>query len=310
MTISPIVLGIDISKHHLDVFDPRVGRSERMTNAAGPIAAWADLVMTGVDLIVFEATGRYDQALRDEMARRGVRFSRVNPAQARDFARASGFLAKTDAIDCRMLSLMGQALGLRPAEPALPERERLVRLHRRRDQLVAMRAQEKTRLKEEDDPIARACLNDHLAWLSTEIRRFDAVIRQAIFDSRELARSNTLFRSVPGIGPVAATSLLALVPELGARSSKTIAALIGLAPLNADSGLRRGQRCIRGGRKRVRDALYMAAVSSIRRNNRFAAAYRAFTQAGKPPKLALIAVARKILVTLNAIARDQQPFHA
>ena len=310
MIISPIVLGIDISKHHLDVFDPRVGRSERVANAAEPIAAWAQAALAGADLVVFEATGRYDQALRDELARRQARFSRVNPAQARDFARAAGFLAKTDAIDSRMLSLMGQALGLRPAEPVLHARERLVRLHRRRDQLVAMRAQEKTRLKEEDDPTARACLDEHLTWLSAEIRRFDTIIRQAIADSRELARSNALLRSVPGVGPVAATSLLALVPELGGRSSKTIAALIGLAPLNADSGLKRGQRCIRGGRKRVRDALYMAAVSSIRRNNRFSAAYRALIQAGKPPKLALIAVARKILVTLNAIARDQQPFHA
>jgi transposase len=310
MTISPTVLGIDISKHHLDVFDPRVGRAERVLNATEAICAWAGERLVGDELVVFEATGRYDQALRDELGRRQVRFSRVNPAKARDFARAAGFLAKTDAIDSRMLSLMGQALRLRPAEPALPERERLVRLHRRRDQLVAMRVQEKTRLKEEDDPDAGASLHDHLDWLNEQIRGFDAAIRQLIADSAELARTQVLLRSVPGVGPVTAASLLALVPELGARSSKTIAALIGLAPLNADSGLWRGKRCIRGGRKRVRDALYMAAVSCIGRRNRFASAYSRLVQAGKPPKLALIAVARRILVTLNAIVRDRQPFHA
>jgi len=310
MSISPKVLGIDISKHHLDVFDPRSGRVEHLENQPQAISAWAEQALDGIDLVVFEATGRYDEALRAELVGRQVRFSRVNPSQARDFARASGFLAKTDAIDCRMLSLMGQALALRPAEPVSPQRERLVRLGRRRDQLVTQRVQEKTRLKEEDDPEARASLQSHLAWLDAEIRRFETCIRQLIASCRELARTSALLRSVPGVGPVTASSLLALVPELGARSPKTIAALIGLAPLNADSGTRRGQRTIRGGRKRVRDALYMAAVSCIGRQNRFACAYRAFVSAGKPPKLALIAVARKMLITLNAIARDQQPFRA
>ena len=310
MIISPKVLGIDISKHHLDVFDPRTGRALRIENQPQAISAWADQTLEGIDLVVFEATGRYDQALRQELMGRQARFSRVNPSQARDFARASGFLAKTDAIDCRMLSLMGQALALRPAEPTSPERERLVRLGRRRDQLVAQRVQEKTRLKEEDDPDACVSLHDHLAWLNAQIRHFDGLIRQLIADCQELATTSALLRSVPGVGPVTASSLLALVPELGSRSPKTIAALIGLAPLNADSGLRRGQRTIRGGRKRVRDALYMAAVSCIRRQNRFAAAYRALISAGKPPKLALIAVARKLLVTLNALVREQQPFHA
>lgn len=309
MTIPPGVVGIDISKQYLDVFDPRVGRVERLANGPAEIADLAERLSAVGDRAVFEATGVYDRALGRGLAAAGVRFSRVNPSQARSFAKAAGFLAKTDGLDARMLSAMGRALDLRPAAPADPTRERLGGLHRRRDQLVLMRGQERTRLKDcAQDDETRASLDEHLAWLDTQIRRLERRIAELIAQNAELASAERRLRSVPGVGPVTAATLLVLAPELGRRSPKTIAALAGLAPFNSDSGLRRGHRAIRGGRKRLRDALYMAAVTAARSNSRFKAFYQTLVKAGKPAKLALIALARKLLVTLNAIERDQTAF--
>jgi transposase len=310
MTIHPDVVGIDVSKHHLDVFDTALGRAERILNrpeqVQALIARWAGQERW----IVFEATGRYDMILRRELDGAGLAHARVNPTQARDFARAAGFLAKTDAVDARMLAALGAALRPRPA-PALDQtRQRLALLHKRRDQLVAMRQQERTRRAEIDDPDLAADLERHLAWLDAAVSDFDARIADLIAAQPSLRQTRALVQSIPGVGPVTAATLMALIPELGQRSPKSIAALAGLAPFNHDSGKLRGQRAIRGGRKRVRDALYMAAVAASRSNSRFKAAYRALRDAGKPPKLAFIAIARKLLVTANALLRDQQPFRA
>jgi transposase len=308
MSIHPGVVGIDISKFHLDLFDPRVGRPERIDNTAEAAAALAGRLAAAGDRAVMEATGSYDRALREALRTAGVGFSRVNPGQARAFARAAGFLAKTDAVDARMLALMGQALELRPDAAPEAERERLGRLHRRRDQLVAMRAQERNRRKEWADEEIAASIDEHIAWLARQIAELDGQIRRLIRSSPMLSPLEQLLRSIPGVGPVAAVSAIALVPELGRRSPKTIAALVGLAPYNADSGARRGQRSIRGGRKRVRDAFYMAAVAASRSDGRFGRFYAALRQAGKPPKVAFIALARKLLVTANALVRDQLVF--
>jgi transposase len=302
------VVGIDVSKHTLDVFDADLGRSESVANTAAATASLARELAAGGRFVVLEATGRYDAQLRRALAAAGVAYARVNPGQARDLARAAGFLAKTDRVDARMLTRLGQALRPRPAEPPDPARERLSRLHRRRDQLVAMRKQERARLSDllEDDLLED--LQRHLAWLNAEIADLDKRIAQAIAADPRLTATCRLIRSLPGVGPVTATTLLALVPELGRRSPKTIAALAGLAPLNRDSGLHRGKRTIRGGRRRVRQALYMAAVAACRSDTRFASTYRSLVGLGKAPKLALIAVARKLLITANAMVRDQQSF--
>jgi transposase len=308
MIIPPDVVGIDVSKHTLDVFDAGLGRSEIVSNTSGAVATLARELAARERFVVLEATGRYDARLRRALQAAGVAHARVNPGQARDFARAAGFLAKTDKVDARMLARLGEALRPRPAEPADTARERLTLLHRRRDQLVTMRKQERARQADllEDDLLED--IHRHLAWLNAEIAGLDKRIAHAIAADPGLKGACAILRSLPGIGPVAATTLLALVPELGRRSPKTIAALAGLAPLNRDSGLHRGRRSIRGGRRRVREALYMAAVSACRSNSRFAATYRALLDVGKAPKLALIAVARKLLVTANAMIRDQQSF--
>jgi transposase len=316
MTIAPVVIGIDVSKHHLDLFDTARGQAEHCPNSCEAVEALAARFAAAEAFVVFEATGCYDRRLRLALAAVGVRFARVNPRRARDFARAAGFLAKTDRLDARMLAAMGQALGqalgcrMRDGSGVSAERERLALLHKRRDQLVAMRQQERTRLSECGNAEIAADIEQHVAWLDTQVRAMEAHIRDCIAASRELARAEALLRSVPGIGPVAAASLLACAPELGQRSAKSIAALAGLAPLNADSGLRHGRRRIRAGRKRIRDALYMAALAAVRCSTRFGDFHRRMSAAGKPPKLALIAVARKLLVTANAVLRDQVAFHA
>lgn len=310
MTVSSTWIGIDVSKAWLDIADPAVARRGRIANRPAAVAAFAAELAGRGAVVVFEATGVYDRALRHALATAGIGFVRVNPQRARDFARATGRLAKTDAIDAVMLAAMGQALRL-SADP-LPdeERERLALLGKRRDQLVAMRTQEKARRSEASDGVLLAGLDHHLAWLDTAIADIERAIRDLIGASAALAADEALIRSVPGVGPVGAATLIALMPELGRRSAKQIAMLAGLAPVNNDSGARRGQRSIRAGRRRVRQALYMAAVAALTSRSPMKAIYARLRAAGKPAKVALIALARKILVTLNAILRARTPFTA
>jgi transposase len=308
MIIHPGVMGIDISKHYLDIFDPAVGHAERLANDAASAAQMAVRCSAGGVFVLFEATGQYDAVLRRGLGAAGVAFARVNPARARDFARAAGYLAKTDDVDARMLAAMAQCLRPSPQDIPSADHERLTRLHKRRDQLVAIRQQERTRRSECPDPETNVDLDRHLDWLDAAIVAIDRRIQEMLAADLRLARLQALLRSAPGVGPVTATTLIALLPELGQRSPKAIAALAGLAPFNRDSGQYRGQRAIRGGRKRVRDALYMAALAAARSQTRFQTTYRALRKAGKPPKLALIAIARKLLVTLNALVRDQTAF--
>ena len=308
MTIPLAYVGIDISKATLDIFDTTIGRSERIANASEPIARLVRRWRGRDQVVLFEATGPYDRRLRAALAAAELPFVAVNPARARDFARAAGYLAKTDAVDARMLAAMAKLLPNQVEEPRQPERERLLALHRRRDQLVSMRAMERARLSEALDEQERHNLARHIAWLDAEVDGYDARITALIDADQQIKQTYQRLRSVPGIGPVAATTLLALMPELGTRSRKTIAALAGLAPLNRDSGQLRGSRHIGGGRKRVRDALYMAALAARRACPRFKATYQAMIEAGKAPKIALIAIARKLLVILNAIERQKTTY--
>lgn len=308
MRIHPGFIGIDISKQALDIFDGAVGKPERIANRPEAIGAVVERWRGSDALVLFEATGPYDRHVRCALSQAGVRFSRVNPARARDFARACGALAKTDAIDARMLAAMAQALTPATQENASPERDKLTALHRRRDQLVDCRKRERTRRATCGDGDVLADLDQHIAWLDARIAAIEDRIRHMMRHAPQINAAQRLLRSIPGVGPVAATTLIALMPELGARTPKTIAALAGLAPFNVDSGQFRGKRAIKGGRRRVRQALYMAAVAAAHSKFRFASAYKAMIDAGKPAKLALIAIARKILVTANAVMRDKIPF--
>lgn len=308
MTISPDYVGIDVSKATLDIFDAAAGRSERIENAHAPVAALAKRLSGRNVFVVFEATGHYDRLLRKALAAAGIAFARINPLRARDFARAAGFLAKTDRVDTRMLAKMGACLRPAADAPAPEPLERLRSLHRRRDQLVHMRAQERTRRSETREREERADIDRHIAWLATQIKTIEGRIKSLIASDAQMNERCKRLRQAPGIGPVAAATIVALMPEIGSRSPKTIAALAGLAPLNRDSGTFRGKRTIAGGRKRVRDALYIAALSAARICPRFKAFYQTLLNAGKAKKLALIAIARKLLIALNAMIRDDSDF--
>lgn len=300
-------VGIDVSKHSLDIFDEALGVPERIANATQAITELVARWRCDA-LVVFEATGVYDLELRQALRQAGIRFARINPARARDFARASGQLAKTDPIDARMLAAFARAMKPATEQVAPPARNALARLAKRRDQLVLMRAQEKNRRSEAEDRTMAERIGRLIDVLDQEIAEIEVEISALIKAEPEIAEDAQLMRSLPGIGPVACMQLIAQMPELGHVGPKQVAALAGLAPFNVDSGAYRGKRKIGGGRKRVRDALYMAALNAVRRADPFKAFYTRLRQAGKPAKLALIAVARKLLTILNAMMRDRKPY--
>jgi len=301
-------VGIDVSKHMLDIFDDTIGTAERIANASQPITEQVARWRCGNVFVVFEATGIYDRVLAEVLQQAGVRFARINPARARDFARASGRLAKTDAIDARMLAAFARAMVPAADQAPKPERNALALAAKRRDQLVQMRAQEKNRRSEARDRDMIEDITRHLDFLNEAIKVIEAKIKALIEAEPQISEQARLMRSVPGIGPVACMQLIAQMPELGQLGPKQVAALAGLAPLNVDSGTYRGKRTIGGGRKRVRDALYMAALNAVRRDASFKSFYQRLRNAGKPAKLALVAVARKLLTTLNAMLRDRKTY--
>jgi transposase len=299
-------VGIDVSKHTLDIFDDAVGVAQSIANAPQPIAEQVARWQCGNVFVVFEATGVYDRELASQLHHAGIRFARVNPSRARDFARASGRLAKTDAIDARMLAAFARTMAPPADFAAEPARDSLALLAKRRDQLVHMRAQEKNRRSESIDNITIQSVTRLLDFLTEEIKAIEIQIKTLIGATPQIAEQARLMRSAPGIGPVACMQLIAQMPELGRLGPKQLAALAGLAPFNVDSGKYRGKRVVGGGRKRVRDALYMAALNAVRRNGVLKTFYQRLRDAGKPAKLALIAVARKLLTILNAMLRDRK----
>jgi transposase len=299
-------VGIDVSKRVLDIFDDAIGAPERIANASQAITELVARWRCANVFVVFEATGVYDRELAEALRQAGIRFARINPARARDFARAGGRLAKTDSIDARMLAGFARAMAPAASQTPKPERNALALLAKRRDQLVQMRAQEKNRHSEAHDRTMIEYIERHLDFLNGEIKAIEAEIKALIKAEPEISEQARIIRSAPGIGPVACMQLIAQMPELGQVGPKQVAALAGLAPLNVDSGTFRGKRTIGGGRKRVRDALYMAALNAVRREGSFKTFYQKLRAAGKPAKLALIAVARKLLTTLNAMLRDRK----
>jgi transposase len=306
MTIARVTLGIDVSKTRLDAFAAPSGACAFVNDGRGIEKAVALAASLGA-FVVLEATGDYDEPLCLALDAAGVAYHRANPRKAREFARSAGFLAKTDKVDARMLAAYGAALDLAPSQPRSAAQRNLKALIGRRDQLVELRKIERTRLSERAEAWMRESLVEVIDLLSGQIRRLEARIAACIEADPQLRQAQAIVRSAPGVGPVAASVLLADLPELGRIDRRAVAALAGLAPLACDSGAFRGRRRIWGGRKRVRDALYMAALAASR-SAAFKPGYQKLLDAGKPPKLALIAVARKLLVALNAAIRSQTPF--
>jgi len=300
-------VGIDVSKAKLDVCYLPEGRQFVVPNTR---AGWEDLVerlsqVGSVGCLVVEATGGLEMPVCAELALHEIPVSIVNPRQARDFAKATGRLAKTDAIDSRVLAHFAQAI--RPKATVLPDEQaqELAALMARRRQLIGMLTAEQNRLGSERVPSVQKRLNRHISWLERELGRDDKALETFIKASPLWKAKEDLLRGVPGVGPVLARTLIADLPQIGSLNRKEVAALVGVAPLNSDSGAWRGQRHTWGGRGRVRTALYMGALVATRYNPIIRAFYQGLLARGKPKKVALVACMRKLLTILNAMVKAE-----
>ncbi len=300
------IIGCDLARGWIDTHALPSGATARIGNAKRDLTRWiATLPEDG--LIVFEATSGCDATLIATLAARGIAFARVNPRQAREFARALGVLAKTDKVDARVLAEMGRRLPLAVTAPPDPVRTRLADFLRRRKQLVEMRKAEKMRRHNAGQPEIRRGIEAMIALLDRRVTRLDREIASLIQACPELAEQARLLAAVPGIGPTVLATLLGELPELGTLCRRKIASLAGLAPHARESGTWRGTRRIWGGRRKVREALYIAALTASRMVPALAALRQRMLAAGKAPKTILIAVARQLLVILNAMIRDKHP---
>ena len=301
-------VGIDISKDRLDIATRPTGASFAVDHDATGVATLLEwLQALGPTLIVLEATGRLEVFLTTELAAAGLPVVVVNPRQVRDFAKATGRLAKTDRIDAQVLAHFAEAV--RPLPRPLPDAstQALSALITRRRQIVQMLVAEKNRLSMAPKPI-RADIQKHILWLERCLKQLDEDLTRTIQQSPVWREKEDLLQSAPGIGPVVSRTLLADLPELGTLNSKQIAALVGVAPLNHDSGKWRGKRIIWGGRASVRCALYMSTLTAVRYNPVIKIFYQRLQEAGKPKKVALTACMRKLLITLNAMLKHRTPW--
>jgi transposase len=301
---APTFVGIDVSKRRLEGHvRPSGERFALDYDDEGMATLVGRLVALGPALIVLEATGGLEVRLAAALAAAGLPVAIVNPRQVRAFARATGRLAKTDRLDAEAIARFAEAV--RPPVRPLPDEasRRLGALVARRRQLLEMLTAERNR-RQAADPALHARIDAHLRWLEDALAEIERELDGAVHESSIWRAKEELLRSVPGVGPVSARTLLAELPELGSLTRRQAAALVGVAPFSRDSGKMRGKRAIWGGRARLRACLYMAAVAAARGSNPVIAGfYKRLRLAGKPAKLALTACMRKLVVTLNAMLR-------
>jgi transposase len=303
------VIGIDVSKMRLDVYSLADGRRLVVGNDAAGIAALADqLGLSARDLLVMEASGGYERTAQRHLSARGLRVAIVNAARVRDFARASGCLAKTDRVDAAVIARYGAFARPAPTPLVTGARQVLAELLAYRRQLTAEITARGQQLGHLVTLALRQRAEAGLERLRAERREITRLIGQTIAGDRELAATATLLRSMPAVGPVLVATLLAELPELGTLDRRQIASLVGVAPIAKDSGARQGRRPIRGGRSGVRAPLYMAALVASRSNPTLRAVYERLRAHAKPPKLVLVVLMRKMLITLNAMLRTTTPW--
>jgi len=309
MLPSLVYVGMDIAKATLDLHAllPLRPQSRQFANSVAghrQLVRW--LQSLGPAHLVCEASGGYERTVVGALQQAGIAVSVVNPRQARDFARSQGRLAKTDRLDAQVLAQFGQCL--RPmATPAASRAQRqLAELVSRRQQVQQLRLAEHNRLEHTTHPAIRRQLQRHLLGLDHQLQQLQTWIRQLIRTEPVLAHKVARWTTVVGVGPITAAVLLATMPELGALNRRQAAALAGVAPFNRDSGPRRGHRLIGGGRAVARRALYMAALVAAFNNPRFRPFYQRLIRAGKAPKVALVAVMRKLVILLNQLLKNPQ----
>lgn len=309
-TVMERFVGIDVSKSTLDVcIEPAVQTLHVRYDEAGIRQVAGCLKDASPALIVIEATGGLEVRITTELASKGLPVAVINPRQARDFAKATGRLAKTDQVDAAVLAAFAKAV--RPQVHPLKDADSraLNDLVSRRRQLVGMRVQEALRLDTAVSKPLQKSLRKHIVWLDKQIADTDKDLNQRLRESDVWRAKDDLLRGIPGVGAVTSLTLLAKCPELGMLNRREIAALMGVAPLANDSGKHRGKRAIWGGRADVRMVLYMAAVSAMRCNDVIKAFAQRLKNAGKPPKVVIVACMRKLLTIMNAMIKNNTPWN-
>lgn len=305
-------MGIDVSKGWLDVAalpGGRLDKSGRFANNAAGIEGIVALAKElGPEIVVVEPTGGLESPLVAALGVKGIPVAVVNPRQVRDFAKATGELAKTDTIDAEVLALFGERIRPRPRPLATAQAQEFAALLARRQQVVEMLTAEKNRLRRALTGVGRR-IEAHIAFLEQELGEVNGELRSTVEQSPLWREKDNLLESVPGIGSVVAITLLAALPELGTLDRRKLAALAGVAPMNRDSGAFRGRRKVWGGRARVRRAIYMATLVATRHNPVLKAFYQRLLAVGKTKKVALVACMRKLLTILNAMIRQHRPWN-
>jgi transposase len=304
-------IGIDVSKEFLDVCIRPSGEVARVKNNEEGIAGLvARLIEIGPQLVVVEATGGYEALVVSMVALSKIPIAVVNPRQVRDFAKATGKLAKTDKLDAAVLAHFAEAVKPEPRPLADEQAAELSATLARRRQIVEMITAESNRMYATRSVKMRKSIYEHVAWLRRQLKDVDRTLDTMLREMPIWQEKEDLLRSVPGVGPVLSRTLLAELPELGTLDRGKIAALVGVAPLNRDSGTMRGKRTTWGGRASVRAPLYMATLVATQHNPVIRAVYERLVASGKAKKVALVACMRKLLITLNAMLRDQKEWAA
>jgi transposase len=301
-------VGIDVSKATLDVYIRPMGKALKIANSELEISHLVkELKSYDLNLIVLEATGGLETELIIQLQAALLPVALINPRQGRDFAKATGKLAKTDAIDAQILAHFGEAMKPQVLKIETEEARTLSELISRRRQLVEMQTAEKNRRTRARGQ-ALADIEEHIEYLEQRLEKLNQEIEQLTQTNQEWIDKVNLLKTAPGIGPVISTTLVSDLPELGQLTAKQISRLVGVAPINHDSGQHKGKRMINGGRAHVRATLYMGAVVAMRHNPVIKTFYDRLVERGKSKKLALTACVRKMLVILNAMVRDNQPW--
>ena len=301
------VLGLDVSQSIIDYAHSNGELADHVGNDAAGVKQLIELAKAHADLVVCEATGGYERLAVARFLAKGIAVAVVNPRQIRDFAKATGQLAKTDQIDARVIAAFGVAVQPRVE---VPKDELAVQLEgqlSRRQQLIEMRVMEQNRLTLASKAV-RKSLKAHIEWLDAQIRLLDDDIDRTLKSSPQWQAKLDLLTGLKGVGPVLRAALFAWLPELGTLNRKKIAALIGVAPFACDSGTMRGRRTTYGGRQPFRNVLYMATLVAVQHDERLRKAYRVMVAAGKPKKVALVACMRKLIVTINALFKTNQAY--
>lgn len=296
-------VGIDVSKHNLDISIQPLGQNFTVSNDCTGYKELLSKLPKHVALAVFEATGGYERNAAKSLSVAGIPIAIVNPRQVRDFAKATGKLAKTDKIDSDIISLFAEKIEPRQTILNDEKQQKASELRSRRKQVVEMITMEKNRLDKASKGIAKT-INKTITFLEKQLQKIEAKLQKHIDGDEQLAQKDKILRSVKGVGPVLSTTLITELPELGQLNRKQIAALVGVAPFNRDSGTYKGGRTVWGGRASVRSILYMSALVASRNNPVIKAFYDKLCAAGKAKKVAIVACMHKLLLILNAMVKN------